>query len=553
MIYPLLVTFFLLIFTKHSTATAIIDEQTSATNALLALWELDSANREAFGRQFTFQQNANNGQISILVRQQQQPEPETTRAYDRICEKFTSEVGIDAEDQEQFLRTLDSSQLFEKAADIMANIDHIESRGFPEVIRRLFFEPADRPPFAPLFCKFSPESAYWRSFLHTQQQLELIEVRPVGDNQEAMLVRLVDGSDGRVRKRRVLLGTSIEFELASIAICALKDRRPGWKHCSAQLDEGRRLLLTVKTRLNEEGELKVEAFFHRISSASSKKPRKRVKKPKPKPNPEFQSFVEELWAKDVDRVDPEMITLNWQAKLHKNQVADLSPDPLFTAVNETFLQRPIYAALADLYRHNPFYQQVCEQEPPMNAQRRAKFAQLWGLITGSQAFRTAFDYLAKHNKTGGHDFDQFTDQMFDFWFGTYSRCHQPLGSSGFEHVFSGEWRDQVVEGHHNWVRFYLQEKAGDINYHGFFEYQEDNVIGTFQYTWKNYLKRIGGFLFRTSPAFDFSLFTVCVLTQPGDQGCRYQLLQTNMFVSSFVEPCQNGHCIATTYPGIFEK
>jgi hypothetical protein len=38
--------------------------------------------------------------------------------------------------------------------------------------------------FAPLFCKFSPESAYWRSFLHTQQQLELIEVRPVGDNQE---------------------------------------------------------------------------------------------------------------------------------------------------------------------------------------------------------------------------------------------------------------------------------------------------------------------------------------------------------------------------------
>jgi hypothetical protein len=63
MIYPLLVTFFLLIFAKHSTATAIIDEQTSATNALLALWELDSANREEFGRQFTFQQNANNGQI----------------------------------------------------------------------------------------------------------------------------------------------------------------------------------------------------------------------------------------------------------------------------------------------------------------------------------------------------------------------------------------------------------------------------------------------------------------------------------------------------------
>jgi hypothetical protein len=144
--------------------------------------------------------------------------------------------------------------------------------------------------------------------------------------------------------------------------------------------------------------------------------------------------------------------------------------------------------------------------------------------------------------------------------------------SGFEHVFSGEWRQPgIVDGHHNWVRFYLQEKAGDINYHGYFGHQKDDIIGTFQYKWNGFLKKIGGFFFQTSPgfsllfitnayfhitfplllfsAFDFSLFTVCALTQPGDEGCQFELLNSELFVTSFIQPCQNGKCVATTYPG----
>ena len=41
-------------------------------------------------------------------------------------------------------------------------------------------------------------------------------------------------------------------------------------------------------------------------------------------------------------------------------------------------------------------------------------------------------------------------------------------SSGFEHVFVGETRDhKEVLGFHNWIQFYLQEKAGNVDYQGY--------------------------------------------------------------------------------------
>jgi poly(U)-specific endoribonuclease len=35
-------------------------------------------------------------------------------------------------------------------------------------------------------------------------------------------------------------------------------------------------------------------------------------------------------------------------------------------------------------------------------------------------------------------------------------------------VFVGEGREDAFIGLHNWLQFYLQEKAGNIDYHGYF-------------------------------------------------------------------------------------
>ena len=49
-----------------------------------------------------------------------------------------------------------------------------------------------------------------------------------------------------------------------------------------------------------------------------------------------------------------------------------------------------------------------------------------------------------------------------------SRESRVYDSSGFEHVFVGETRGaNEVIGFHNWIQFYLQEKAGHVDYQGY--------------------------------------------------------------------------------------
>lgn len=61
----------------------------------------------------------------------------------------------------------------------------------------------------------------------------------------------------------------------------------------------------------------------------------------------------------------------------------------------------------------------------------------------------------------------FKDFMKTTWFGLYSRSGGILDSSAFEHTFVGEMKNGAVTGFHNWIQFYLQEMAGNLNYYGY--------------------------------------------------------------------------------------
>jgi len=50
----------------------------------------------------------------------------------------------------------------------------------------------------------------------------------------------------------------------------------------------------------------------------------------------------------------------------------------------------------------------------------------------------------------------------------FLNLYRDFDSSGFEHVFVGEIKGEDVVGFHNWICFYLQEKSGNIDYHGYF-------------------------------------------------------------------------------------
>lgn len=73
---------------------------------------------------------------------------------------------------------------------------------------------------------------------------------------------------------------------------------------------------------------------------------------------------------------------------------------------------------------------------------------------------------------------QFKDKMKEIWFNMYSRGQGRIGSSGFEHVFLAEIKNQDVTGLHNWVYFYDAEAKKLANYLGYMKTLEmnNNVI-----------------------------------------------------------------------------
>ncbi len=87
----------------------------------------------------------------------------------------------------------------------------------------------------------------------------------------------------------------------------------------------------------------------------------------------------------------------------------------------------------------------------------------------SQVMNAAHEYLVTKRKAD-QDIWKFKHQLYDLWFKLYRRTRgsRALDSSGFEHVFVGETRDKTdVLGFHNWIQFYLQEKAGNVDYQGY--------------------------------------------------------------------------------------
>jgi len=276
-------------------------------------------------------------------------------------------------------------------------------------------------------------------------------------------------------------------------------------------------------------------------------------------DPNLQKLVNDMWSADkVNRAAPEDVTLNWgrHIKWGNNGSVMAPAQPLFSFVNETlFEDNPLYRALIGIYNNTDlFHPPVCTTEPSTVGDRLDTFSNFLYQVTNTTVFKKAYQYLYSKGK-GGESWDAFYPQLFDMWFGTYSRCETTIGSSGWEHVFCGELRESIVDGHHNWVRYYLEQKAGNVQYHGYYDHTPDEIIGTIQYKWRGHLKKIGGFFFRTSPAFDLSLFTVCSLVYPGDTGCSYEINGSGLYVSSFFEHCKDrdATCLSTSYPVIGKK
>lgn len=87
-----------------------------------------------------------------------------------------------------------------------------------------------------------------------------------------------------------------------------------------------------------------------------------------------------------------------------------------------------------------------------------------------------YSYVVVGNITG--DTSEFKNLLREIWFDMYSRQRGQLGSSGFEHVFLGELKNNEVSGFHNWLFFSEEEIKGAVDYLGYMKKVDLNDVSS---------------------------------------------------------------------------
>lgn len=237
-------------------------------------------------------------------------------------------------------------------------------------------------------------------------------------------------------------------------------------------------------------------------------------------NDSISKAAQYLWDLDVNRLTPDVdYVINVQRGKKPWHKEDDAPDPLFTTVNtREFRQRPTYRtfiALLDNYEA-----QTGVSEVVTHKEKAENYAFLKAIMqTGPMQF--CHKYCRANNPDDVPASQQgFINLLHEIWFKLYyrERGGRP-DSSGFEHVFVGEIKNDQVSGFHNWIQFYLEERKGNIDYRGYIKPKNrndaatdsnDHII-TLQFTWNGVEKSVGTNFIGVSPEFEMALYTMCFL------------------------------------------
>lgn len=238
--------------------------------------------------------------------------------------------------------------------------------------------------------------------------------------------------------------------------------------------------------------------------------------------------VQYLWDLDVNRATANRdYVIDVQGGKKPYQKHDSAPRPLFTRVDtRTLFRRPTYRSFIALLDN--YSAQTGESEKVTSNERRENQQFIDAVMqTGPMQFCHSYCRVHAKSKDVPSDTGGFKKLLHRIWFDLYYRERNggKPDSSGFEHVFVGEIRDEKVSGFHNWIRFYLEEQKGNVDYRGYIKPRgrnnhtaetdgDDNIL-TLQFTWNGYEKFVGTSFIGVSPEFELALYTMCFLTGEG--------------------------------------
>jgi len=229
-------------------------------------------------------------------------------------------------------------------------------------------------------------------------------------------------------------------------------------------------------------------------------------------NQGLSNFMQQLWECDENRLVEDTdykLDLGGRTR-YSYDGPDNADDPLFTWVKAEVFERPTYKAFVKLLDNYVSETGVAETVTEEEMVENMHFT---NLVFESKPMQLAYRFL-KYKGKATDDEQMFRKKFYNMWFKLYRRSRESrsFDSSGFEHVFVGETRgDKEVIGFHNWIQFYLQEKAGNVDYKGFMSSDRNPHLLTVQFSWQGEVKPKGGMFLGISPEFEVALYTVCHL------------------------------------------
>jgi len=232
---------------------------------------------------------------------------------------------------------------------------------------------------------------------------------------------------------------------------------------------------------------------------------------------EILDISEVLWNVDVNRASDSEMTINKQSSVSSSS-GDQSSSPFFSYVSSSLLRQPTYKAFINLLDNYQNVEGISESTSSSELNEQDTFL---NYFMDTQVGQELYDFLSGKGLAGGSE-SAFKSNLKEMWFGLYSRQNNKLDSSGFEHMFVGEIKSGDVSGFHNWVQFYTQEQAGDLNYYGYTNTQEPRLYGV-HFEWDGAEKPVSSTLVGSSPEYDMAIFTLCHLARP-DSVCKVTLL-----------------------------
>ncbi|XP_055676866.1 endoribonuclease CG2145-like [Lutzomyia longipalpis] len=263
---------------------------------------------------------------------------------------------------------------------------------------------------------------------------------------------------------------------------------------------------------------------------------------------EVLALSEVLFTKDSNNA-ARYVTPNYASRTVSYSTQDDAPNPFLEVTNEASLNAiSTVSKMKLLFNNYEIDSSVNEHATAIEKNEESDFLDA---VLGTAPMRAAMLFLQRKEKVTA-DPATHKDLLKTIWFSMYSRGQGRIGSSGFEHVFLAEIKNNSVIGLHNWIFLHDVEKSGHLDFKGYIRKQDLGTSGSIakiRFSYDNINKPVNSLFVGTSPELEMALYTVCFAIFP-DTDCLLSAHGQRFKIKTYTFRYRGKNVIGSAYPEI---